>query len=139
MRTTFLLLLCFYSIAWAQEASIIVNEANTVEELTSSQISEYFMKKRKTWPDGNQVRFFDRTDDSPERKFFMEKILHKKPREMELYWIGQKLYTGHSAPTQVSSDSITLTLVSRFPGAIGIISTDALLTKGVKKVKIVND
>jgi ABC-type phosphate transport system substrate-binding protein len=116
--------------------SIIVNVANSVSNLTPDQIADYFMKKTRRWADGTPVRFFDHRDDSEVRNEFLDDVLGKTAREMDLYWIGQKLYSGSSAPTQVPSDSMMVALVSRFPGAIGYVSADYSPGVRVKKIEI---
>lgn len=120
----------------AYAIKIIVNETNPVTELRQEDIRNYFLKKNKQWPHGGSVRFFDRNDDSPERRIFLRNVIERSPREIETFWIGQKLYSGHSAPTQVSSDSMMSSLVSRFPGGIGYVSKDFTPPKGVKVIKV---
>ena len=115
---------------------IIVNEANPLTEISEDHVADFFLKKTKNWPDGTPLRFFDRDDDSPERQIFLRDFLRKSSREMELFWIGQKLYTGLSAPTQIKNDLMMAALVSRFPGAIGYVSSDFGGAKGVKKIAV---
>jgi ABC-type phosphate transport system substrate-binding protein len=124
------------SIAWSQNLTVIVNSQNPMTSLSRSQLADFYLKKVKSWPDGVPLRVFDRNDNSVLRKEFLKYILHRTPRDIELYWIGQKLYTGHSAPTQVSTDTMVEIMVSRFPGAIGYISKDHELTRPVKKISI---
>jgi len=116
---------------------IIVHESNPLSSIHVDMLSDYFLKRNRSWPHGSHVRFFDRSDSSVIRKEFLRKIIHKTPREVDQYWIGQKLYTGNSAPTQIETDDMTLALVSRFPGAIGYVSEESLSgTKSVKKLEI---
>lgn len=116
---------------------IIVNANNPVERLSPFQISEMYLKKNRTWNNGESVRFFDRNDESSTRREFLNKFIKRSSRDIDQYWIGQKLYTGNSAPVQVTSDSMAISLVSRFPGAIGYISPENYQeNKGIKKVEI---
>lgn len=120
----------------AQEIKIIVNVENPLTEITTNEIADYYFKKKKQWPSGAGVRFFDRSDNSSVRKIFLRKYLKRSQREVETFWIGQKLYTGYSAPTQVSSDYITSALVAKFPGAIGYVSKDFSGGKSVKVLEV---
>lgn len=120
----------------AKAIRIIVNETNPVNELRQEQIRNYFLKKDKQWPHGGSVRFFDRSDDSSERREFLRSVIERSAREIETFWIGQKLYSGHSAPTQVSSDKMMASLVSRFPDGIGYVSDEFIPRKGVKIIQI---
>ncbi len=131
----FLLGICLLvSVARAEGIAFIVNVQNPATTLTRSQVADYYLKKTKQWPDGVPLRFFDRNDGSEERKHFLRSIVQKNMRDVELYWIGQKLYSGHSSPSQIVSDSMVEIMVSRFPGAIGYVSEEFELTKTVKKI-----
>jgi len=140
MKTLFLSLL-FMSITTvsASEVHIIVNDQNPASEITVQQLQNFFLKKNREWSNGQAVRFFDRRDDSPERSIFLKEVVHKSSREVELYWIGQKLYSGNTAPIQVSTDSMMASMVSRFPGAIGYVSPNFQGAPGVKKLVIKKD
>lgn len=130
------LFLSTLSTAFAQNLIVIVNEENPISSLTADQMRDYFFKKSKHWPNGVPVRFFDRGDNSSARKFFLKDVVHKSNRDVELFWIGQKLYTGHSAPTQINTDSMTVAMVARFPGAISFLSGEFAGAKGVKIIEV---
>ncbi len=136
MKALLALVCLFPFYALAGDIAVIVNERNPVERLHASEVTDYFLRKRRHWPDGTPLRFFDRHDEAAERAVFLRDIVGKTPREMELFWIGQKLYTGLSAPTQVGSDSMVASLVARFPGAIGYVSAGFPGRKGVKVVPV---
>ena len=114
-----------------------MNAENPVQKLTPFQISEMYLKKTRNWSNGNPVRFFDRNDGTPERKLFLNYVLKRSSRDIDQYWIGQKLYTGNSAPVQLASDNMAISLVARFPGAISYISPESFQeNKGIKKIEI---
>lgn len=121
--------------ASAQDVEIvfIVNSENPVEVLSHADIRDYYYKIKKLWPSGESVRFIDRSSPVV-RGTFLKKILRKSNADVELYWIGQKLYTGNSAPLREASDRATIQFVSSFRGAIGYISAEA--APNVKTVKI---
>jgi ABC-type phosphate transport system substrate-binding protein len=131
-----LLLLIFCSAASARSIKIIVNENNPYTEISLEQLRDFYLKKSKEWPNGTPVRFFDRGEDTAERRHFLREFMKRTQRDLELYWIGQKLYTGHSAPTQVTSDNMAASLVSRFPGGIGYVSTEFPGSAGVKVIEV---
>lgn len=137
-RSIFLIfILLFTSLeCLAEQISVIVNEQNPVESISRTQLNDYYLKKTKEWPSGQSVKFFDRGDGSSERHSFLKSFVRKSQREIELYWIGQKLYTGNSAPTQIPSETMLAALVSRFPGAISYVSESFPGAKGVKKIKV---
>lgn len=120
----------------AQEPLVfIVNADNPVQSLSVSDLRDYFFKRKRTWPDGTSVRFIDRATASPLRQEFLQSYLKRKPDDVDMFWIGQKLYSGDSAPLQESSESMTIRFVESFKGAIGYVAASTDLTD--RKVKVV--
>lgn len=132
-------LFTYATLSWSQRVVVIVNESNRLQSISKDQLRDFFLKKTKSWPDGSPVKFFDRRDESKERNVFLKKYIERSAREIDTYWIGQKLYTGQSAPTQVNNDSMTMALISRFPGAISYVSEDVPLKSGVRKVEVTKE
>jgi ABC-type phosphate transport system substrate-binding protein len=112
----------------------IVRSDSPISKLSAQEIADYFLKRRREWPHGKSVRFFDRRDDNPERNVFLKRVLKKSLREVELYWIGRMQFTGDSAPAQIASDAMVANMVARFDGAIGYVSSDF---KGAKNIKVI--
>jgi hypothetical protein len=134
------LMLCIRSAhAALKDVDIIVNEKNPNTSIKASELTDYFMKKARKWPNGDSVRFFDFRDENEIRSVFLKKFVKKTSREIELYWIGEKIYTGNIAPIQITNDSMMTAMVSRFPGGIGYINTKGVLPKTVKRLTIVQD
>lgn len=125
--------------ACAQKIKVIVNANNPIERMTKDQLQDYFFKRARHWPDGTPVRFFDRVDNSQERVIFLSDFIKRTPRQVERHWIGQKLYSGDSSPTQVTSDSMIVSLVSRFPGGIGYVSENFQGVGGVKVIEVIGE
>lgn len=115
------------------EIVFIVNSENPAEEISIADIRDYYYKIKKKWPNGESVRFIDRSAQGV-RETFLKKILQKSNSDVELFWIGQKLYTGNSAPLRELSDRATIQFVASFKGAIGYISAGSALN--VKNIKI---
>ena len=123
----------------AADIVVIVNEKNPATSITATQLEDYFMKRSRQWPNGDTIRFFDQRDENESRKIFLKKFVNKTSREIELYWIGEKIYTGNIAPIQITSDSMMTSMVSRFPGGIGFVSSKFKLPKTVKRLEIKKD
>lgn len=117
----------------AKALVFIVNPANNTTEITRLQIVDFFLKRRITWANGEKVKFIDRTSGSEVRNQFLKKYVRKTSREIETFWIGEKLYSGNSAPSEVKDDTMVIALVSKFPGAIGYL----LEPPSNEKVKII--
>jgi ABC-type phosphate transport system substrate-binding protein len=118
---------------------VIVNQKNPVTAIMASELEDYFMKRNRMWPNGTAVRFFDQRDENETRKIFLKKFVKKTSREIELYWIGEKIYTGNIAPIQITSDSMVTSMVSRFPGGIGYVSSKYKIPKNIKTIVIKKD
>lgn len=116
-----------------EEIVFIVNTENPTEEISVADIRDYYYKIKKKWPNGESVRFIDRSAPGV-RETFLKKFLRKSNSDIELFWIGQKLYTGNSAPLRELSDRAAIQFVASFKGALGYISAEAAET--AKNVKI---
>lgn len=133
----FILLLLLISLpVMAEKIVIVTNVMNTSNRITRDQIQDYFFKRNRQWPDGKPVRFFDRLDNSAEREKFLKNFLFKTSRQIDQFWIAQKFNTGDSAPIQVTTDTMTLNMVSRFPGGISYVNEGISLPKNVKVLEI---
>lgn len=133
-----LLIFCFISsLAFGKsDIKFIVNASNPISSITIEQIQDFYLKRVRFWPDGIPLRFFDRKEGTPERKIFISRYIKKTPRKIDQYWIGQKLFSGDSAPTQLATDPLTVALVSKFAGGIGYVSGDFKEATGVKIIEV---
>src|ERR1700740_3122882 len=116
-----LFFLLFIQTANAEDIVFVVNTQNPVSHLSISDIRNYYFKRKRQWPNDVSVRFIDRGAGSAIRDVFLKSYLKKTGSDVELFWIGQKLYTGDSAPLKESSDDMTLQFVAAFKGAIGYV------------------
>ncbi len=120
-----------------EELVFIVNGNNPVNEISANEIRDFYFKRKRLWATGESVRFIDRTLTSQIHEMFVRRILRKSNSDVELFWIGQKLYTGDSAPLRETSDSSTIQFVSTFKGAIGYVSSaTSIADQNVKAVKV---
>lgn len=116
--------------------AVIVNVSNPVEKITRRELSDYFFRVKREWPNGSSVRFIDRSP-SPERTIFLKQILGKSSQEVDRYWIAQKLQRGLSAPTQSPSERNSIEFVSLFKGAIGYVAAGTTISnKDVKRIEL---
>lgn len=120
----------------AQKVVIIVHASNPVTAISLEKLQDFYYKRVRTWSDGNPVRFFDRSENSQIRNLFLKQMLGRTSRQVDQFWIGQKFNSGDSAPTQVSSDTMTMNLVSRFPGGISYVDEQTPLQKNVKIISV---
>jgi ABC-type phosphate transport system substrate-binding protein len=122
--------------ALAQAPVFIVNKDNPVSAITSDQLKDFYYKRKRTWPDGTSVRFIEAGARSPVRKQFVTQFLNSTVNDADLHWIGQKLYSGDSAPLQQNSEPMIIQFVANFKGAIGYVSPSTTINN--KAVKVLN-
>jgi ABC-type phosphate transport system substrate-binding protein len=122
----------------SEEAGIIfiVNPSNPVTELTMREVADFYFKRAQRWPDGAKVRFIDQKDNTAQKRLFAERVLHKSPRDLDLFWIGEKNFSGQGAPIQAPNDDLVLSMVSSLPTAIGYVSASQANLANVKRVAI---
>ena len=134
----FVIIMIALQLALAQPAEVvfIINADNKTESLTVGEVRDFYFKRKRRWSNGESVRFIDRTS-GPLREVFLKKYINKSASDVELFWIGQKLYSGDSAPLKEASDSTTMSFVSSLKGAMGYVDQSTILRKNVKVLKIV--
>jgi ABC-type phosphate transport system substrate-binding protein len=117
----------------------IVNSHNPVSSVSVRDLTDYYQKTKRQWPDGSAVRFIDRDVGSPERAVFLSRILKQSESAVQLYWYGKKLHSGDSIPIQVSTDTMAIETVATFDGAIGYVSSHAQLKDPrIKAISVTN-
>lgn len=123
------------ALAQSSDLVFIVNIENHTEKITASELRDFYFKRKRRWGNGESVRFMDRTA-GPLRDIFLKKYIGKSNSDVELFWIGQKLYSGDSAPLKESSDVTTMNFVGSLKGGIGYVSEATVLRKNVKVIKV---
>lgn len=129
------LILYFSFVIEAQEYKVIVNKANPVTQLTKKQISNYFLKKYRKWPNKNNVIPVDLSSKSSIRAAFSKDIHKKSTAQVRAFW-QQSIFAGKSTPPrELADDSAVISYVKKYKGAIGYVSLKAN-TNGVKVITI---
>jgi hypothetical protein len=101
----------------------VVNQANGQSEISVTDLEDYYFKRKLRWPDGTKVQFIDQKDGSPRKEIFL-RLLGQSQRDLDLFWIGEKNFSGSSAPLKVPNDSMVISTVGSLLGAIGYVSGD---------------
>lgn len=121
--TRFMLMLtwlCLALPAAADEVVVILNPANTVA-LTPKAISNLFLGKTATFPDGRPAKALALQDGSPVRDEFNRKFLKKTNQQLDAYW-ASLIFTGRvTPPRQVATEAEVRALVEANPGFIGFV------------------
>ena len=119
---------------WAKNIAVIVNQANQIDRLSTSQLARIYKGQQLSWPDGKQIVLVNRPTDSAIRKAFYQKALDSKPT--------QKFYLpGSPIPLRsIVQESIqaTLRFVKNMPEAIGyVFSSELEQAESNQEIKII--
>lgn len=117
--------------------SVVVNAANSVQELSSEEVARLFLKKVRTWPDGRMAAPVDQSTASQVRAQFGKEILRLSLGQQKEYWMTQTLSGRELPPRALDGDSAVLDFVGNQTGGIAYVSSQVELPPTVKAVKVV--
>lgn len=127
----------FLSVAARAETVIIVaNPSVNVDSMTAEEANIYFLKKRRTWPNGALVRPIEWAEGQPTRLCFIQQVLKQTERDLVQYWITQKFYTGTRPPIQLTSGQAICQFISTVEGSVGYFLASSSDLKDCAGVKI---
>jgi ABC-type phosphate transport system substrate-binding protein len=126
-----LLLALAASPARAEEGfKVVVNAENPATEVSTRELSRYFLKKTIRWRDGVEVRPVEPATPLL-RERFAEQIHEKSLNAVKAYW-NQLIFAGRDVPPlERTGDAEVLAYVRATRGAVGYVSPGAD-TAGVK-------
>jgi ABC-type phosphate transport system substrate-binding protein len=117
-----LLFLCTVVGTVANAEVVVIVAANApVSGLTVEQVSDIFLSKSGTFPDGVAVVPIDQADGSMIRAEFYRKAIGKSPELLKAYW-SKMIFTGQGEPPREVADGEKIKkLVANNPHYIGYI------------------
>ncbi len=119
----------------AQNYKVIVNKSNTVSSLTKKEASDFFLKKKTKWADGQKVSVVDQKGSSESRKVFTDEVHKKSVGAVKSYW-QQAVFAGKGTPpVEKKTDAEVIEFVKANKGAMGYVSGDADVS-GVKVLTV---
>lgn len=115
---------------------IIVHPSNSVNSLSTREVSRFFLEGHAEWPNGTIVVAIDQTPDSPVRIQFSNEILGRDVASVRAHW--RRLIfqgTGVPPPTRATEEEIIL-FVSANRTAVGYVSKESAARADVKVIKV---
>ncbi len=110
------------------ESAVIVNPANG-SQISKEEIADIYLGKLKRFSNGEAVLAVDHQESADIRTQFLQAVLDKNPTQMKSYW-SRLIFTGKGVPPEVmENDAEIVKYVSKNPGAIGYIETQAVTDK----------
>jgi ABC-type phosphate transport system substrate-binding protein len=119
-------ILQFGTVAGAgEEVDIIVNKANTIDDLSLADAKKAFMGDKSTWPSGKRVTVLMLAQGLPERAVVLREI-YKLPEEQFGQYFVQAAFAGKvsAPPKEAASAAQMKQAVAANPGAIGYIKKE---------------
>jgi phosphate transport system substrate-binding protein len=110
------------------ELAIIVNKSNPNDNLSFSELREYFLAERSNWSSGGgRVRVVMLEPGEPERDAVLRLIYDMSEKDFNSYFLGKK-FRGEiqEEPRLRSSTSDMIKTISNLPGAIGYVRADEI-------------
>ena len=100
---------------------VIVNNANPVASLSTTELRRIFMKQSRMWPNGEPMVPVDWDSTHYLRAVFSKDVLSRSVREMQEYWVQQSMTQGLTPPSTQRSARAVLRFVAGVPGAISYV------------------
>jgi ABC-type phosphate transport system substrate-binding protein len=107
------------------EVDVIVNKANTIDDLTLGDAKKVFMGDKSTWPSGKRVTILMLAPGQPERTIALREIYKMSEDDYGQYFT-QAAFAGKVAapPKDVGSAAQMKQAVAANPGAIGYVKKE---------------
>ncbi len=123
----------------ASEIAIIVNNENTVDQLTIGEAKLYWLRKiKKRWPDINKnIKPADRKAKCGEQDAFYGTVLGMSASDVETYFTQKQYENAEKPQDKFASDESVIDFVAGEAGAIGFVNVSSLTAAAKSKVKIV--
>jgi ABC-type phosphate transport system substrate-binding protein len=105
-----------------QNLAIIVNQTNTIDDITLKELRTVFLGERSHWPNGRRITLVMMDPGVPERKAILRDICRMNETEFSRHFL-QGLFTGEVfvSPKTLSSPTGVRKFVFNVPGAIGYV------------------
>lgn len=142
MKPTIILLVAFSALttvpapSLAQDFAVVVNVSNPVSSLSKDEVAKLFLKKTVSWSSGQSASPVELPPATKVRQSFARAVLNKSVAQVRSYW-QQQIFSGRDIPPpEKPSEDEVLAFVRANPNAIGYVSSNARIGRGVKVVAL---
>jgi hypothetical protein len=106
--------------AAGQDVAVVINDSNSVKNLSMGELRKILNGERGTWPGGVPVKLFVRAPGTYERIVLL-RLLGMSESEYKQYWTSQ-VFRGEAQaePIVLPSNGMQKEAVVTFPGAIAL-------------------
>lgn len=116
-------------------AIVVVHPATRVTSIARAELSKIFLKRLRTWQDGQTVHPVDQPPESVVRQQFSRRVHRRGVVNIEVYW-KRMIFSGRAVPPrELKNDREVLEFVRGTPGGVGYVSRSAVLS-GVRELVV---
>lgn len=124
--------------ATAEGFVIIVRSDNPSSAIDREALSQIFLKRTTTWPDGVHAEPVDLVSSDAARAAFTKSVLRKSMGAVRAFW-QQQIYSGRDIPPpEKNSGAEVIAFVAAHAGAVGYVAAATSLGVGVKAISLVD-
>ncbi len=117
------LLLSLLTSTVAAEVVVVVSADNALDSLSRAQLSDLYLGRSVSLPNGESLTPIDQSDRSPVHEQFYQEYLGRSPAQIKSHW-SRLIFTGRGQPPRSVSDSQAVAdVVSDDRTAIGYIDS----------------
>jgi ABC-type phosphate transport system substrate-binding protein len=103
------------------EVVVVVSAKSAVSTLTKDQVSDIFLGKAATFPQGGQAVPIDLAPGAANRDEFYTKVTGRTAAQLKSYWAKQSFSGKGTAPKAVAGDDEVKKLIAANPNTISYI------------------
>lgn len=126
-------IIMLFSFLAAADYVIIVNKANGIGSISSTDLQNIYSGKKTTWSDGKNIAACFNNGDA--QADFLKEAIKKTLPQYQTFW-KKAVFTGTgNPPKELGSDAAVKNYVANNPNAIGFISASSL-DATIKKIDL---
>ena len=114
---------------------IITNKNVTEKSLSSKDINQIFLGKKKRWQD-NTFIYFAISDNRALHEAFLDKYIHRSPKQFRAYWKNMVFSGKGQFPKSFKMEKELIKYVTDTNGAIGYIDAKTTTTADVNIISV---
>lgn len=112
---------------------VIVHAANPTKALVQKEVTDLYMGRARSFPNGDFALVFDLPRDHAVRDAYYQQLVGMTPAQVNSYW-SRLMFTGQTMPPQpLPTEAAVIEMVRRNPSAIGYVASEPT-DRGVRVV-----
>lgn len=110
----------------ASEIAVVVNKENPVDSLTTKEVSDFFLSRRRVFPSGDAVLVIEQQRDSKLRDIFFRLLNGMTIKQLNAYWARLQFSGEIQPPESLPDNKAVLEAVQKNRNAIGYVDATSL-------------